>query len=105
MNFTFKKQPKETGLCAVGYYSQSVDIKLGGKICGIISAPNWQTKDNCYEIRLMVYKTETETDSNPNCNWKWITFKFKSESEQECRNFLKENYKVIVEKYTLRFMD
>lgn len=105
MNFTFKKQPRPTGRAGIGYSNQSVDIKIDGKVCGIISAPNWSTKDNCYTIRLMTFKDDIMEDNNPNCSWKWITFKFKSESEQECREFLKSNYEIIVKKYNLRFTD
>lgn len=108
MNFTFKKQPKtagRAGSAGIGYTKESVDIKIGGKVCGIISAPNLATKDNNYTIRLMTIKDQLEEDGNHNCEWKWITFKFKSESEQECRDFLKNNYEIIVKKYNLRFMN
>lgn len=105
MNFTFKKQTRATGLAGIGYSKESIDIKLNGKICGTISAPNWTTKDNNYSISLMVLKDQLEEDNNPNCNWKWVIFKFKSESEQECREFLKSNYEIIVKKYNLRFTD
>jgi hypothetical protein len=105
MTFTFKKQPKIAGRIGIGYSKQNVDIKLGGKVCGTIFAPNYTTKDNNYAIRLMIFKEDIAVDGNTNCDWKWITFKFKSESEQECREFLKNNYKFITEKYNLYFMD
>ena len=105
MSFTFKKHPKETGLRAVGYSRQSLDIKVNGKVCGLISAPNWTTKDNKYTIRLTVFKEDINEDDNPNCVWRWVTLKFKSESEQECKDFLKSNYNNIVQKYNLRTID
>lgn len=101
--FTFKKQPKATGLGAVGYTKQSIYIKLEGKICGSIDAPNWTTKDNLYSIRLMVFKDQP--DSNPNCNWKWITFKFKSGNPEECKQFLNDNFLEINAKYKIRVDD
>jgi hypothetical protein len=41
--FTFKLQPKATGLSAVGNTRQSADIKFEKEVCGIIAAPNWQS--------------------------------------------------------------
>mgnify|MGYP001209749439 CR=1 FL=1 len=95
--FTFKYQPHITGLAGVGNPLRSVDIKFDGEICGVISAPNWQTKDNLYRIRLTVKKPG---DSS---KWKWIQLKFKSENEKEVRSWLKENTTRILEQFDLYF--
>lgn len=102
MNFTFKKHARSTGLARVGNPYSSTDIKMGGKWCGTIHAPNWRSKDNNYRIMLMVYPPNP---SNPNCEWEWITLKFKSDDEKECREFLKANFGTLNEKYKIRCDD
>lgn len=79
--FTFKKQPKETGLRAVGHPYPCVDIKLDGKVVGTIYAPNWQLKG--WRPALMVYIADSE-----NCNWSWWQPKKVFETEQEARDWL-----------------
>jgi hypothetical protein len=96
MKLSFKKQPKETGLSAVGNPYQSVDIKGDKKLVGTIYAPNWRTKTNEWSIGLMVI------DKTQHCGWKWITLKFRGTSDQECRDWLKENWEAIQAKYSLR---
>jgi hypothetical protein len=98
---TFKKQPKMTGIAAIGYPYQSVDIKLNGKIFGIINSPNWQTIDNTWSVGIMVYKTEP--DKNPNCDWKWLYFSKKFNTEDEAREFVESNIEEMNKKYKLRF--
>ena len=95
--FTFKYHPHMTGLAGVGNPLRSSDIKFDGKVCGLIVAPNWKTKDNFYRVRLTV-----ETPDNPD-DWKWIELKFKSENEKEVRSWLKENTSRILEKFELHF--
>lgn len=97
-NFTFKYQPKTTGLAGVGYPNRSVDIKYDGGICGIITAPNWQSKDRLYRIRLSVKDNE-----NP-IGWKWIQLKFKDEDEQVVRAWLKNHSKEILERFEPHFI-
>jgi hypothetical protein len=82
MKFTFKKQPKTTGLASVGYPHPSTDIKLDKKRVGIISAPNWSTKGGKWEIQLM---RETNDD------WNWAYVKQKFDSEPEAREWIKQN--------------
>lgn len=96
--FTFKYQPQTTGLAGVGFPKRSVDIKFDGKICGTITAPNWQTKDNLYRIRLTV------KDGNNHPGWKWIQLKFKDEDEKVVRAWLKEHTKDIMENFELHFI-
>lgn len=83
MKLSFKKQSKKTGLAGVGYPHQSVLIKADKLECGVIAAPNWQTKDNLWCIRLMKKKDNS---------FVWITLKFKGETEEECRQYLKDNW-------------
>ena len=95
MKFTFKKHKAETGLRAVGYGRQSMDIKLDGKVVGTISAPNWQTPDGLWRILLMVKRKEAPTKNEP-CTWEWIVLKFKAPTEEECRKFINDNMQQII---------
>lgn len=83
--FTFKKEKKETGLRAVGNPYQSVYIKLNGCVVGMIDAPNWQSKDHKWAIRLAI--KETPQPGYP-ANFAWITLKTKFDIEAGAREFL-----------------
>lgn len=100
---TFKKQTALSGLAAVGNPYSDVDCKLRKKVFGAIGAPNWQTKDNCWTIRIVIEKPEP--DDNPNCSWKWIRFAKRFVDEAEARVWLLQNIDAIQEKYTLHFLD
>lgn len=54
MKFTFKKQPRETGLAGVAHPYPNTDIKAGSKVVGEIVAPTWRTPDNKWHITLSV---------------------------------------------------
>lgn len=78
--FTFRKEPKETGLRAVGHTEQSVTIKLGGWEVGRIRAPSW--RDKGWLVGLMINQREHE-----NCSWSWW-FPQTFATEQEARAWL-----------------
>lgn len=92
MKLSFKKQPKETGLAGVGYPYQSVLIKADKLEVGLISAPNWRSKDSLWTIRLAKKKDHS---------FVWITLKFKGENEDECRQYLKDNWEAICKEIPL----
>ena len=94
--FTFKKQPRETGLASVGNPHPDTDIKHNKKLVGYISSPNWSSPDNKWRIRLTVKKSEP--DDNPNCDWKWIVLKKTFDTEPEAREFLNANVVEILDK-------
>lgn len=91
---TFKKQPRNTGLYAVGHPWSNTDIKVKKHIIGNIEAPNYTTKDNLWIIRFCI------ADSTGKCGFKWITLNKKGESEEESRNIAKEIFPVIIETYS-----
>jgi hypothetical protein len=103
LRLTFKRQPKSTGLSAIGYPNPPVDIKLSGKVCGAIYPPTWQSKIGDWKISLMVKKDES--DPKENCDWKWITLKYKGENEEDCKKFLIDKMDIIVGKYTLHYVE
>lgn len=88
LKFTFKKQPAETGLRAVGNPYQSTDIKVNKKIVGHIAAPNWRSKDYVWKIRFAV-KREPTSD-NP-CRFKRISFKKTFDEESDARQWIKDH--------------
>jgi hypothetical protein len=99
VNITFKREPRNTGLYAVGHPYTGSDIKFNGKVVGKIHAPDYTTKDNKWSVGFMVKKTEI--DSNPNVDWKWIFFKTRFDSDELAREFVNKNIGVVLEKYTL----
>lgn len=92
--FTFKKEPKETGLSAVGHPYQSVNVKLNGKAVGIIHAPSWNSEG----WRFMVMVNEP---SNQNCPWSWRRIKTFT-TELESRLWVLENADLLL-KMNLRW--
>jgi hypothetical protein len=85
---TFKKWDKLTGLTSIGYSNRRVDIKLNGRVIGVIQAPNWQTKP-VWKIKFMVIKYDINEDSNPNCKYKWIKVKQEFDTEKDARQYIK----------------
>lgn len=102
MKITFKKEPRLTGLAAVGYSRQSVEIKVDGKVCGHISAPNWQTEDGLWGVGFMVYKNPDKTRVD-NCAWKWIRIVQRFDSELMAREWVLVNLENLSRRFTLRF--
>lgn len=86
--FTFKKDPKITGLASVGH-REGADIKYKGKKVGRLSAPQWNSRNNLWGIRFTALKTYKLAEGE-NCPWYWITLKQTFDSEKQCRDFLKE---------------
>lgn len=78
--FTFKKEPCETGLRAVGHPYQSVAIKRDGREVGTIAAPTWSREG--WRVGLMINEA-----SGRNCDWKWM-FPKTFGTEQEARDWL-----------------
>lgn len=99
--FTFKLQPKATGLAAVGNSRQSADIKFNKQVCGLITAPNWMSKSNEYTASITVKHNDPTIT---HCDWKWLTLKIKSDDIQVVKDWLNEKCPVILEKYTLHFL-
>ncbi len=99
---TFKKHERTTGLAGIGYPYQSVDMKINKKVFGSIDAPNWQTTDNKWHVRVTVIKEPTK--ENP-ADFRWISFLSKHENEIEARNWIQRNIDGIIEKYDLYFQE
>ena len=83
--FTFKKEPHETGLRAVGHPQQSDRIKLNKKEVGQISAPNWQKRG--WTIGFMIMGSA----GNPNCDWHWKFLPERFSEEQKARDWIQEH--------------
>ena len=79
--FTFKRQPRATGLAGVGNPWPSTDIKLRGKVVGVIAAPNWRSDSQLWTIRLMI-----ESSLPP--GWYWKTIRQKFPTEEEAREYV-----------------
>lgn len=94
--FTFKKEPPETGLRAVGNSYPSTVVKLGGKEVGRIQAPNWATKDRKWGVGLIVAEASSE-----NCPWRWAFFKPRFDDEPSARQWLLDNQAMLAERYQI----
>lgn len=102
---TFKKYPRNTGLSAIGYSQQNVEMKLNKRRFGTIYAPNWQTPDGKWSISIMVKKENLYEDDNPNCSWKWVTAKQRFDGEDDARKWIQENIEFVLQSYLLHFDD
>lgn len=92
MKVTFKTE-KPTGK----YKSFSLPshfIKIGDARIGSIDAED-------FTIRLMIIKSDIMEDGNKNCPWKWVRLSRKSVSLQDAKEFIKNNFKSIEEKFNL----
>jgi hypothetical protein len=89
MSFTFKKQPKETGLSAVGNPYPDTDVKYHKKVVGYIAAPNWMSKSLIWKIR---FRRKEEKDGQ----FSWITIKQQFDSEPAAREWIKTNAEKII---------
>lgn len=63
--FTFKKEPRETGLAGVGNPNPDTRIKHNKKVVGCITGPNWMSKDNKWTVRFQVDEKEEGK------GWRW----------------------------------
>ena len=94
MKFTFKKAPKPTGkLARVAYSETTTDIKLNGRIMGMIIPPNHYR--NAWIIQIALKKKKP--DDNPNCAWKWQGLTATFEKEEAAREWVKHNLQDIIE--------
>jgi hypothetical protein len=105
--FTFKNEPREKGLAAVGAGTPGIKIKHKGNLCGNISFGNsWSERDEYSgkaTIRLMYKKTEediADPKSNKNCDWKWVTLKKRFDTADEAKKFLQDNADYLLPKLT-----
>lgn len=86
--FTFKKDPKPTGLAGVDH-RPGTDIKYKGKKVGRIEAPQWHSNDQQFRVRFTCLKTPEDLEAEPNCKWKWRASRKVHNSEEEARDWLK----------------
>jgi hypothetical protein len=96
MNFTFKTE-HPTGTYRSFYPDRHV-IKLNKKEVGRIN-------EKSFQIRLAVEKEDPSKSDNPNCSWRWVSLKKEFVSLNEAKEFLKNNYSAIVEKFKLHYFE
>lgn len=94
--FTFKNDVKEKGLARIGNHHVGADIKLKGKVCGKIHAPNWSSEE-CVFTAMFAIKEKDD--------WKWIKLAYKGNSLQETKEWLKEKTEIILSSYDLHFFE
>lgn len=94
--FTFRKEPRETGLSAVGRPYPSTEIKLGGKVVGRIAAPYHGTPGRKWGLGLIVADPDGE-----NCPWRWAFFNARFDDEPSARAWLMQHQAKLSETYTI----
>lgn len=92
MAFTFKKEPRETGLAACGHPNPNTQIKLKKKQVGYIAGPSWMSKDSLWHIRFAVSEGKS---------FKWVTLKAAFETEPAARAYLTEHFDRITKSFAL----
>ena len=102
---SFKKNPKETGLAGVGNPYPSTKIQANKKWCGSIHPPTWKSNDNLWRVSIMVIKSDIMEDKNPNCPWRWVHFSKTFETVELAREWVKEHWTNINERYQIRIDD
>lgn len=87
--FTFKRQPKDTGLARIGADETSSDIKLRGVVVGLLKSPTrgrWGEPDiPGWRVKFMVEREATPAEP---CPWRWATLKRRFDTEPEARAWL-----------------
>lgn len=99
---SFKKDPRETGLAAVGNPHPDVRIKLDGGEVGVIDGPSWQTKDCRWRVRVAI--DAPKTPEKP-AGFRWATFKVTHDSEAAARAWVKANWAAILRDHRLHDLD
>lgn len=95
MTCTFKNDTAPTGLARVSW-TKGCEVKFKKKVCGRIYPPSLWTKEGQYKLALRV-KNET--------SWRWVELKARFDSLSEAKEWCKENWGKIMEKYDLHFQE
>lgn len=93
--FTFKREPRETGLAAIAHPHANVQVKLDKKVVGYIAGPNRFSSNKGWQLNLMV------EDEKSSCGWVWIRMARQDETEEEARAWAQRQAANIVAKYKL----
>ena len=97
MKFTFKKEPKQTGVAGVANPYPETAIKLGGKQVGQICPPTWRNSSTEWRVSFAIL------DPAQDCGWRWVTFKKRFDSEPEARVWIQANAEALIAKGLHRF--
>lgn len=92
--FTFKREPRETGLRNVANPYPAVQIKLAGKRVGLIRGPNPNSGHDGWKASFMV-----KSDTHP--GWKWIRMAHEDATEADARAWLQRQADNIAARYKL----
>lgn len=102
--FTFKKQPKPTGLARIGA-GEGIIIKYLGKKCGNIVFPNYSSNRKGWYIQLLVKFDDREINEDSPCQFRNIILKYKPTDAEDAKKFLNDNFEAIMKKYTLHLLE
>lgn len=94
MRLTFRKQPRTTASSWQG--KRDTDIKLDGRIVGLINAPSRMGKGWSAQVAVKSNKSK--------CGWEWMTT-VPFDNEDELRAFVKRTLVSIVEEIELHYFN
>ena len=94
VKFTFKNEPRSTGLASVGEGTPSIHVKYAGVEVGYIHFnDHWHSKrDMGIRISIMIPRTPTPDCS---CPWKWAYITHSFTSGDEAKAYLNDNFERI----------
>lgn len=99
-SFTFKNQPKATGLAAVGNRIPNVTIKHNGKIVGWIDSPKAR-KNEC----TLYFHVKREPTPDWKSNFYNVQMQHVTDSVEEMKLWLKENTESILSTIDLYYRE
>jgi hypothetical protein len=91
MKFTFKREPRATGLMATAYPYQHVQIKLKKKVVGQIIPRRNYGEGGAY-LWVVGFRCKVEGPTK----WEWKFLKKKFENEDEARAYVNEKFEAIM---------
>lgn len=92
--FTFKREPRLTGLAGIASPHADVQIKLAGEQIGILRGPNPHASHMGWKASFAI-----KADAHP--GWVWVRMAHEDASEDEARAWLQRQADNIIAKYAL----
>lgn len=93
--FTFKKEPRETGLAAVANPYPATRVKRNGRWVATIYPPSRWRQDSKWRVSLKV------NDAGSGAGWAWVTLGNRFDTEPAAREWLCQRQAEIEARYEL----
>lgn len=94
MKLTFKNEPKETGLRAVGNTAGAA-VKVGGKRCGTIMGAGWKGG----------HRVQIAVKSDERIGWSWVMPSHEDDDLRRMKDWVRDNFSRIIGDNQLHFFE